>query len=75
MRRRKDGSILARLLVVWWLIVIVGFGIIGNGFIVIRLLQAGEVTAALMFGICFGGGCVYLYRTFNSWDEIRGIFK
>jgi hypothetical protein len=72
---RRAEKIMGRAFVSWWLILLIGFGLAGNGFMLFRAIQAGNVIATIMFTIFFGGACVYLYRTYNARDELRGIWK
>jgi hypothetical protein len=59
----------------WWIFLLVIIGLAGNAYLAIKALQAGNIAAGLLFGVCFGGACVYCYRTYNARDEIRGIFR
>ena len=59
----------------WWIFVLVAFGLAGNAFLAWKLWQGGQIGGAIVLTICFVGACVYLYRTYDAWDEIRGLFK
>lgn len=69
------GAGLARLLVAWWLIVLVGAGLIGNGYLAMRMFKAGAVAGGLLFVLLAIGSGVYIWRTFNMWDEIRALWR
>lgn len=75
MRQGKSGKVAGAVLLSWWIILLVIFGLGGNAFLIFKALQAGNITATVMFGAFFAGACVYLYRTYNASDEIRGNFK
>jgi hypothetical protein len=55
----------------WWLVLILGFGLIGNGYMAIMFFRAGHTMGGLLFTVFFGGACVYAYRTYLYWDEVR----
>jgi hypothetical protein len=73
MRRRE--KVVGIIFVAWWIFLVVVIGLAGNAYIALKLLNKGEIAGALLFGVFFGGACVYAYRTYDSRDELRGIFK
>ncbi len=74
-RGKTAGKIVGTIFVSWWIFLLVIIGLAGNAYLAIKALQAGNIAAGLLFGVCFGGACVYCYRTYNARDEIRGIFR
>lgn len=59
----------------WWLILLIGAGLLGNGLLLFKAIEAGNVMATLLFGSFFCGACVYLYRTYQARDEIQSNFR
>jgi hypothetical protein len=74
MRRRGEKTVGAVLLS-WWLVLLILFGLGFNAFFAFKFWQGGHVGGAIMFAIFFCGACVYLYRTYNARDGFRGLFK
>ncbi len=65
----------AKALWYWWIIVIVGFGLAGNAYMALSLLNEGEIAGAVLFSALFVGAGVLCYRTYSGRDEVRGIFR
>jgi hypothetical protein len=59
----------------WWLFLLVAFGLAGNGLFLFKAWQAGNVPAVLLFASFLICARVYLYRTYNARDEIRGNMR
>ena len=74
-RKVKRGKIVGAALFSWWVFVLVAFGVASNAFLLFKAFQAGNTMAMLLFGAFFCGACVYLYRTYDARDEIRGNFR
>lgn len=65
----------AMLLVAWWVIVVAGFGVIGNVYLTILLLKHGQPGPSVTFAIFAIGSIVYCYRTYRARAELRAITK
>jgi hypothetical protein len=72
---KSAGKVVGILLVSWWLILLIGFGLCGNALMIFMTWQAGNVMGMLLFSAFFVGACIYLYRTYDARDEIRGILR
>jgi len=73
--RRGTEKFLGKAFVCWWLLILVVIAIGGNAFLAPKAIQSGSALAFLMFCCFFAGAAVAAYRTYNSIDEIRGIFR
>lgn len=74
-RRGRARKIGGAVVISWWLIVIGGFGLVGNAYLAVLAFRSGSMLAGLGLCICFGGACVYLYRTWKYWDELASLTK
>jgi hypothetical protein len=74
-RVRKSAKAGGFLLIAWWLLLLIGIGLFGNGYMALLAFRAGSTMGALVFIACFCGSGVYLYRTLKYRDEFRAIFK
>ncbi len=66
------GSVL---LIAWWVVIVGGFGVIGNLYLRVLLLRHGETLPAIMFAIFGIGGVAYCYRTYRARAELRALAK
>jgi hypothetical protein len=71
----KNDRIVAIALLSWWVFLLIAAGLIGNGVLVFAMIRTGNVTGTILFGTCFIGACVYLYRTYQARDLIRGRLR
>lgn len=71
----KSAKIVGTLMMAWWLLLLIGIGLFGNGYMALLAFRAGSPIGALVFIVCFCGSGIYLYRTFKFRDEYRAIFK
>jgi hypothetical protein len=71
----KSAKVGGALLMGWWLVLLIGFGLFGNGYMALLAFRAGSAIGAIVFSVCFCGSGIYLYRTFKHRDEYRAIFK
>lgn len=74
-RAGKSAKAVGFLLVAWWLLLLIGAGLVGNGYLALLAFRAGSTIGTLVFIVCFCGSGVYLYRTVKHWDWARAIFK
>jgi hypothetical protein len=71
----KFAKVGGALLMAWWLLLLIGFGLFGNGYMASLALRAGSTVGSLAFIACFCGSGVYLYWTFRYRDQFRAILK
>ena len=65
----------AVLLIAWWVVLVAGFGVVGNLYMTVLALQHGRSGVAIIFAVCAMGGIVYCYRTYCARPELRAIAK
>jgi hypothetical protein len=75
MGSRRGRRIVGAIFVSWWLILIIGFGLLGNGYLVILALRAHAYWPAVGLAICFAGTCVYVHRTIKFRDELKDLIR
>ena len=68
---KKVGATLAS----WGLLLLIGAGLAGNGFLLFTAARSGNTAGMLVFGACFVVIGIYLYRTYQACDDIRGNFR
>jgi Na+/H+-dicarboxylate symporter len=73
--RARRRNIAGKLIVSWWMFLLIAMGLGGNAYLAMRLFREGSILGTLFFCVCFGGACVYLYRTYAARDEIKGMWK
>jgi hypothetical protein len=73
--RKNAGKILGMVLISWWLFLLIGFGLGGNALMIYMTWQSGNLGGMLLFTTFFIGACVYLYRTYDAREEIRGNLR
>jgi hypothetical protein len=71
----KAAKVGGALLAAWWVLLLIGIGLFGNGYMALLAFRSGSTIGTLLFIVCFCGSCIYLYRTFKYRDEFRAIFK
>lgn len=58
----------------WWIFILVAFGLLGNGYLMFKLLFRGEYTG-LIFAPLLAGSVVLLYRTLREAATMRRILN
>lgn len=68
-------SISARAIEYGWIILLVGFGLIGNAYFAFRLYSSGYPWFSLIFCGLFLGSCALSYQTWEHADEFRRFLE
>jgi len=75
MVQKTTKRIVVTAIVSWWVILLVGFGLLGNGILLLAAFRAGNVVATILLGVFFCAACFYLYRLYRMRDEIGAITR
>ncbi len=59
---KRSDKVIFTLFISWMIFMFVGIGLIGNAYLVFKLLNAGHIVPAIGSMICFGAGCFYTHR-------------
>jgi hypothetical protein len=71
----SSKSAVGRVLIAWWLVLLVIIGLGANAVFFYKSVEAGSIAGAVLFGAMLCGAAFYIFRTFRARHEIHGMLK